>query len=133
MAQDRLARLLKQQEMKRTSANQSMEKIKMEREIFEEEQAKAQVGKAEQWANPLVPGKVTKENGAHAQCRSLSSFFQGAAAENGERCAEYENKIAQLKAQHQQEMETARNELKDLYKQVRRTKKRRCCAACQRC
>lgn len=43
MAQDRLARLLKQQEMKRTSATQSMEKIKMEREVFEEEQSKAQV------------------------------------------------------------------------------------------
>jgi hypothetical protein len=51
MAQDRLARLLKQQEMKRTSATQSMEKIKMEREVFEEEQSKAQVCACARWCS----------------------------------------------------------------------------------
>ncbi len=35
-----------------------------------------------------------------------------------ERCGEYELKIEQTKAQHQREMDAARQELKDLYKEV---------------
>lgn len=42
------------------------------------------------------------------------------AAEFAERCQEYQMKIDQLKGQHHRDMETARQELKGLYAEVRR-------------